>query len=227
MNGTRHIDRESRPGNAGDARFLQGGLRAVFLVGAVLLLAGCGADGSDGDSFIAYSWVSGPITFYTEDPAFEGQEAIYNESYVNAVPGTWYMEYQAWDGSQWWAEYEIYLDEGEDGGLFTDGDDGVDLYFELAAYSIGPSFYVWEGEPYGAAAVTLGSAAELGAAGVTAAERPGSGEVSEDDREASTHEPGLRAPATLSTGWPDPSQATTERHRGEGYTVELRTGRLE
>ncbi len=202
-------------------------MNAALIVGGVLLLAGCGANGEDGDSFIAYSWVSGPITFYTEDPAFEGQDAIYNESYVSAVPGTWYMEYQAWDGSQWWAEYEIYLDEGEDGGLFTDGDDGVDLYFELAAYSIGPSFFVWEGEPSGAAAVTLGSAAKLGAAGVTAAERPGSEEVSEDDREASTDEPGLRAPATLSTSWPDRSRAVTERHRGAGYTVELRTGRLE
>jgi hypothetical protein len=103
------------------------------------LLASCAPwVGIDGEAYIAYSWAVDPIVFYTEDPAFAGKDFISNGVYENAHVGTWYFEYIAWDASYWYGTYEIYVDEG--GPLYH----GEDVYFELACYSFGPSFYAWD-----------------------------------------------------------------------------------
>jgi hypothetical protein len=105
----------------------------------ILSLFGCTLfAGSDGDAYIAYSWAVGPITFYTEDPSFGS--TIYNGQYENATVGSWYFEYSAWDGSGWYGVYTVYVN---DGGFLVDGED---IYFELACYSTGPSFYEWSPE---------------------------------------------------------------------------------
>ncbi len=113
---------------------------AVF----VAAVTGCGRPGADGDAYIAYSWVVGPITIATNDPAFAGASYIYNGEFLRTSPGVYDFEYVAWDDSYWAGWYEIYVNPGEDGGIFSPGEDGTDLYFELACYSTGPSFYVWE-----------------------------------------------------------------------------------
>jgi hypothetical protein len=139
-------------------------------------LTGCGADGEDGKGYIAYTWAVGPISFYTEDPAFAGQSTIYNGEFRESRPGTWYFEYLSWDDSYWYGTYEIYINEGESGGLFSSGDDGADLYFELACYSFGPSFYVWDSPDWVTsstrslvAATGAGAGEGLSASGVEAA----------------------------------------------------------
>lgn len=134
------------------------GLLGIALLGT---LTGCGGDGQDGKGYIAYTWLYGPISFYTEDPAFETQSYIYNGEFRESRPGRWYFEYLAWDDSLWYGTYEIYINEGESGGLFSEGDDGADLYFQLACYSFGPSFYVWESPDY----VTAGASSLVAAAG--------------------------------------------------------------
>lgn len=121
----------------------------VFLaIAIVTMFSSCdlfmGQDGQDGEAYIAYSWVVGPILFRTNDPAFGDDEYIVNGQYRTVVPGTYQYEYIAWDDSYWWGEYTVYIEEGEPGLLFYDGFDGEDLYFELACYSFGPSFYVWD-----------------------------------------------------------------------------------
>ncbi|MFP4409734.1 MAG: hypothetical protein ACLFPW_14525 [Spirochaetaceae bacterium] len=146
------------------------GLIGVALLGTV---TGCGGDGSDGKAHIAYTWLYGPISFYTEDPAFETQTHIYNGEFRQSRAGTWYFEYVAWDDSYWFGEYEIYINEGESGGLFSEGEDGADLYFELAAYSFGPSFYVWDSPDY----VTAGASSLVAAAGAGVAEAVSPAEV--------------------------------------------------
>ncbi len=122
----------------------------VIVVFPVLFSFSCemftGEDGIDGDAFIAYSWAVGPILFYTEDPAFTDQSYIYNGRYEDAAPGTYYFEYISWDDSFWFGEYTIYINEGTEGGFLTDGINGEDIYFELACYSFGPSFYEWSEE---------------------------------------------------------------------------------
>lgn len=123
---------------------------ALLITAAAAFSTSCdvfmGEDGQDGDAFIAYSWAVGPIAFYTEDPAFAGQSYISNGVYKSATAGTYYFEYIAWDDSYWYGEYTVYVDEGTEGGFLTDGFDGEDIYFELACYSTGPSFYEWNEE---------------------------------------------------------------------------------
>ena len=122
--------------------------RSVAVIAMTTALsAGCsmfmGQDGEDGDVYIAYSWVVGPFTWWTNDPALAGEIYIINGRYYPALPGTYDFQYQSWDGSVWEGSYTIYVDEGKPGMFFTDGADGEDLYFELLCLSTGPSLYVW------------------------------------------------------------------------------------
>ena len=129
-----------------------------FLVFVVFVssicLAGCsfffgedGEDGSPGNAYIAYSWVSVPLYLSTNDPSMP--QSIYNGTYYDAVPGTYSITYEAWDGSFWQGTYTIYVNPGEPGSagfLFTDGEDGADgedIYFELTLYSTGPTLWEW------------------------------------------------------------------------------------
>ena len=114
-------------------------MKKIIISTAVLIcfLPGCtGMDGTDGDVYIAYSWVS--ITHvYTDDPSFG--DIITNGKYEDANTGTWYFEYTSL-GYFWYGTYTVYRNEGEP---FTDGED---IYFELTLYSFGPSFYEWSEE---------------------------------------------------------------------------------
>ncbi len=121
--------------------------RGIIILAVVVITAaamGCGQPGADGDAYIAYSWAVGPITIATNDPAFAGQSYIYNGEFRQTSPGVYDFQYIAWDDSEWWGWYEIYVNPGEDGGAFGGGDDGADLYFEVLCLSTGASFYVWE-----------------------------------------------------------------------------------
>ena len=116
----------------------------IAVIFAAAALTGCGQPGADGEAYTAYSWVYGPITIATNDPAFAGLSTVYNGEFRKTSPGVYDFEYIAWDDSYWWGWYEIYVNPGEDGGLFGPGEDGTDLYFEVVCLSTGPSFYVWE-----------------------------------------------------------------------------------
>ena len=91
-----------------------------------------------------------PIVFYTTDPYVSWSGVVLNNVYVQTEPGTYYFEYVSWDDSYWYGTYTIYINEGEAGGLFYDGLDGSDIYFELVCYSFGPSFYDWSSPNYAA-----------------------------------------------------------------------------
>jgi hypothetical protein len=54
----------------------------------IFVLSGCGADGADGKASIAYTWLYGPIVFDTNDPAFQGQEYIYNGEFKETRSGS-------------------------------------------------------------------------------------------------------------------------------------------
>ena len=176
----KRLGRRERIGRAG-GRLLTAlaGLLGILLTAG---LTGCGGDGSDGKGYIAYSWLYGPITFNSNDPAFEEQTYIYNGDFQESRPGVWSFEYIAWDDSYWYGTYEIHINEGESGGLFSEGEDGEDLYFQLACYSIGPSFYVWDSPDYVTSSVsTLLAAAGAGLTGelgVSSAEDTGAREIS-------------------------------------------------
>ena len=110
---------------------------SALLCGTWCLCVGCGRDGDDGDAYIALNWVYAPNYYWDNNPAIP--IVFYRGAYYRSSPGAYDFGYEAYEGSQWVGTYTIAIDKGEDGGLFTDGDDGRDRYFTLWLYSSGPS----------------------------------------------------------------------------------------
>ena len=123
-----------------------------------------GEDGEDGKAAIAYSWLFGSLSYWTEDPGIGS--TITNGTYYTTIPGQYNYMYESWDGTIFIGFYYIiYINEGESGEsgepgepgepgeLFKDGadgkdgedgedgEDGADMCFEVTMYSIGPTFY--------------------------------------------------------------------------------------
>jgi hypothetical protein len=109
----------------------------IFII--PILICACGEDGEDGKAYLALDWVAAPNWYNDDNPGTppSGYRGVDYESEA----GTYSISYEAWDGSRWSGTYKITVDKGEDGQLFSDGDDGEDSYFTLCLYSIGPSFY--------------------------------------------------------------------------------------
>lgn len=106
----------------------------LVLLAAGILLGGC--SGGKGDVYLSYSWTSMPQYIYDENPSIPS--TVYNGIYYQTNEGSYYMEYTAWDGSDWWMIYTITANPGE--AFFQDG---APAYFEIALYSFGPSIYQW------------------------------------------------------------------------------------
>ncbi len=114
----------------------------LFLISLLFLfLISCGP-GEDGDAYITISWMFDPFTYWTDDPAIP--YIFYNGEYYLASLGTYNFQYQSWDSSILTGQYTIYINEGLPGTLFSEGEDGSDIYFELLWLSIGTSFYAWD-----------------------------------------------------------------------------------
>jgi len=101
---------------------------------ALLLLAGCGPQGEDGESYLALDWNNAPLSL--DFPALPDV----------VVPGTYYWhseglypgEYVAWDGSWWVFNYRIEVDEGDWGLGGWPGADGADRFYKMYLYAWGP-----------------------------------------------------------------------------------------
>lgn len=91
--------------------------------------------GEDGDTYLAYSWTSLPLYLYDDNPSIP--DVITNGEYYRTQEGVFYMEYTAWDGSDWSATYTITANPGE---MFSNG---APSYFEISLNSFGPSLYEW------------------------------------------------------------------------------------
>ncbi len=117
----------------------------VFGLLIMLAFTACtGDDGADGDVYIAYSWTGSLDDLYTEDPAFGS--TVYNGVYERTRPGTYYFQYvhSYAPTTLWYGTYTLRADPGEDGGFMKDGDDGIDLYYELYMWSFGPELTVYD-----------------------------------------------------------------------------------
>lgn len=117
-----------------------------IVLGLVVMFAlmGCGADGEDGDAYGCLSWLYQPTYAYFEDPSVPS--TVYNGVYYPLIVGRWDWEYISSGNPSilHYGYYTTYVDEGESGKLFSDGDDGVDLYFEMYLGAYGPDFILHE-----------------------------------------------------------------------------------
>jgi hypothetical protein len=118
---------------------------AVCMMVALLLLGltSCGDDGKDGKPYLKLSW-DGAVLYYLDDiPGTP--DPVYNNTYYECAPGTYTFEYihgnnddYIWSGTITMTKGK----DGEDGGLFSDGDDGDDIYYEIMLYGfVGPVIY--------------------------------------------------------------------------------------
>lgn len=166
----------------------------LWLVILCLVFSITACSGPPGEVSLAYSWVSLPQYIYDENPATP--DTIYNGEYFPSEPGTYYMEYIAWDGSGWWMEYTLTAEEG---GMW--GAAGDASYFEITLYSSGPSLWRWD------------SARSLEINGTDYETAPSASAVVPLAEAASGRE-------ALSEA------AGREARRSGGYTLEIRYGKL-
>lgn len=104
----------------------------------MLVLMNCGSDGADGNAYIAFDWDS-YVDSYSDDNDNTPSTISRNE-YYKSEPGTYNFLYYCSDGTgdewYWSGTYTLIVEEGEEGGLIKNGDDGEDLYCTLEMYGL-------------------------------------------------------------------------------------------
>lgn len=108
-------------------------IKACVVLLILSILLSCGQDGKDGKAFIRFTWISGVNSYVDSNP--DTPSSIYSDTYYETDPGDYVYEYYWQDnsGNNWLFEgwYTITINHGEEGGLFTDGEDGEDKHFHL------------------------------------------------------------------------------------------------
>lgn len=118
---------------------------AVFAMISLLILGlvSCGKDGKDGKPYLKINW-DGVILRYTDDLSGT-PDPVVKDVYYECEAGTYHVEYIHRDNDDVLWKGTLTMEKGEDGGdggLFSKGDDGDDIFYELYLYSyIGPQFY--------------------------------------------------------------------------------------
>jgi len=104
----------------------------------LLMLAGCGKDGRDGNVFLQLDYAILPLAYAdnNSDIPYSFSYNVYYECYA----GTYSFHYTAWDGSTWSGTYTLSINYGQQGTLFSDVADGRDTYYTLFLYASGQSF---------------------------------------------------------------------------------------
>ena len=109
----------------------------------VILFSGCAKDGENGKAFLSFTW-DAYVDYYWDDNS-NIPTPIYSYTEYEVGAGTYNYEYGCSDGAgNYWGfegTYQITVNPGESGSLFTDGENGDDSYFTFGLYGGGPWFY--------------------------------------------------------------------------------------
>ena len=109
---------------------------------AVFFMYSCGVEGDPGHCFFSLDWEyynDDYGVYYYEDnnPGVPDSEDIIRGLYYDCYPGVYEYYYESEDPQYLYSytgEYELIQNPGSRGGLFHDGADGVDTYFDLYLY---------------------------------------------------------------------------------------------
>lgn len=102
---------------------------------ALIFITSC--TGPNGNAYQKYWWTGSLGYIYDTNPSTPA--TIYNDVYFPTSSGSYYMEYEAGNGSKWYLYYTITTKEGT---LFNTA--GDDTWFEIWLLSTGPSLYKWD-----------------------------------------------------------------------------------
>jgi hypothetical protein len=147
------------PGDATIKRFCMKSTLMLLLIGLSLFAIGCsGADGNDGQVFLAVHMFDGWYSYTDDNPSIP--HGLTFGHYYNSDPGTYSYRYRYLndDGSyrEWSGIYSLVPNRGERGRAFwTDGADGADVYLDLYCYYNGPSLSGIHSYPRGMITSTL------------------------------------------------------------------------
>jgi len=139
-------------------------VQGALLLAFALVLASCA--GQDGSSYQKFRWAGSLGYLYDTNPSTGS--TVYTDTFSKTDAGSFYLQYQAYDGSEWYAYYTITVDKGKP--ILENGDD---LWFEIDLLSTGPTLYQWS------SAKALGEGTE--AAPATEVARGGSPEAVNGD----------------------------------------------
>ncbi|MDF1570301.1 MAG: hypothetical protein P1P82_01640 [Bacteroidales bacterium] len=114
----------------------------MFISLAILLLVSCGRSGDPGHCFISVDWEYwnedyGVYYYKDNNPDVPESQYIDPGFYYDSYPGYYEYHYEAEDPDEWFSYegfYELFQNPGTEGGLFRDGWDGADTYFDLYLY---------------------------------------------------------------------------------------------
>jgi hypothetical protein len=110
--------------------------KLFFLAIAAMVVATfSGCTGLEGRSYQKYWWGSSLSYIYDTNPSIP--DNIFKDEYYRTEAGTYYMEYQVFNGSWYYMYYTITVDRGD--FPMSPGDDS---WYELDLNSWGPSLYV-------------------------------------------------------------------------------------
>ena len=112
----------------------------VVLSWIAMILIGCGSDGSDGDVFLRFRAVLTPTEFVIDNPDIPVDFEF--DVYYETQPGSYPFSYVDHNGNTHpqpgeYGVLEIIANSGDEGALFSAGDDGTDLYIDLILLSTG------------------------------------------------------------------------------------------
>jgi len=119
-------------------------MKKMLLIFAALFsfifMLGCGEDGQPGQAYLSFDW-DYYVDWY-EDNNSNVPYTIYPNTDYNVEPGTYSYEYGCSDGygNVWgfYGTYTITVNPGEEGSMFSDGNDGADKFYEFILTGYGP-----------------------------------------------------------------------------------------
>lgn len=117
-------------------------LSIVFWAAVMVMgITSCGKDGKDGKPYIKFDFFGTLLSYSHNLPKVP--ETIVENIYYETEPGTWTFSYVHANNDDGIWTATITLEKGEDGeagGLFSDGVDGDNVYYKLTTFAFaGPS----------------------------------------------------------------------------------------
>jgi len=108
----------------------------------IFLFVNCGQQGKDGKAYVTFDWDDNFVCF-TNDNIDIPNKLVKNYVY-ESLPGTYNYRYyykyytnNAYIEKVYKGKYTIEINKGEPGGFFTDGEDGLDKYYNIFLSSTG------------------------------------------------------------------------------------------